>query len=317
MNQFQKFNEQVKTQEQKVRTEVEKLYQLHTSRPPERIQRDYEFKTILNTVKLSELFGDHDELIVIHNMGKQCAYCTLWADGFNGYYYQLARRVGFVLVNNDTPEEQHQFAVSRKWNFPIYSSRGTSFFEDMGFTETIDGKASFEPGLSVFRKTSSGAIERTTCASFGPGDLFSSIWNLYGILPKGVNHWEPTNKPVTASRGYTKIDGLNVAAVYCENPEVSAQFYKDVLGFENAKTKLSDGILLHNKDADLTLYLGKDHSPQISLCFNSQLGVLDAAKELKARGIEIVNQYGSKESGFAGVQFKDPSGNLLEIAGTP
>ena len=34
--------------------------------------------------RLSDLFGDADDLILIHNMGKGCPYCTLWADGFNG-----------------------------------------------------------------------------------------------------------------------------------------------------------------------------------------------------------------------------------------
>src|SRR5215204_1578561 len=32
---------------------------------------------------LSALFGDGDDLIVIHNMGRGCVYCTLWADGFS------------------------------------------------------------------------------------------------------------------------------------------------------------------------------------------------------------------------------------------
>ncbi len=35
------------------------------------------------SVKLSQLFGDKEDLIVIHNMGTDCSYCTMWADGFN------------------------------------------------------------------------------------------------------------------------------------------------------------------------------------------------------------------------------------------
>ena len=35
-------------------------------------------------VRLSSLFGEKDELILVHNMGRGCPYCTMWADGFNG-----------------------------------------------------------------------------------------------------------------------------------------------------------------------------------------------------------------------------------------
>jgi predicted dithiol-disulfide oxidoreductase (DUF899 family) len=49
--------------------------------------KDYLLATTEGTnVALSELFGDKKELVVIHNMGKSCPYCTLWADGLNGLY---------------------------------------------------------------------------------------------------------------------------------------------------------------------------------------------------------------------------------------
>ena len=38
------------------------------------------------------------DLIVIHNMGASCPYCTLWADGFNGIYDHLADRAAFVAL---------------------------------------------------------------------------------------------------------------------------------------------------------------------------------------------------------------------------
>jgi len=316
MSDFKSFEAQICEQEEKVRQEIARLNQLHQSRPAE-VVKDYEFKNLVRTVKLSELFGQNEELIVIHNMGKHCSYCTLWADGFNGYYQQIPRRASFVVVNNDSPDEQYQFATSRKWTFPMYSSRDTGFFGDMGFSETKEGKLFYWPGVSIFRKTKDGKIERTTRAGFGPGDLFSSIWHLFELLPKGVDTWKPANAPLVEPKGHTQINGFNVVAVYSENPEVSAQFYKDVLGFENASNMADGGILLRNKNAEMTMYLGKDHKPQVSLCFNSQLGVMKSAEVLKTKGIPIVNQYGSVEAGFAGVQFKDPSGNLLEIAGAP
>jgi len=47
--------------------------------------------------RLSELFGEKDDLIVVHNMGRGCNHCTLWADGFNGLADHLADRASFVL----------------------------------------------------------------------------------------------------------------------------------------------------------------------------------------------------------------------------
>ena len=80
-----------------------------------------------NSVLLSSLFDERNELLVTHNMGKQCSYCTLWADGFNGFAKPLTDRVPFVVVSPDLPEVQQAFAASRGWTFPMLSSNTSSF----------------------------------------------------------------------------------------------------------------------------------------------------------------------------------------------
>ena len=45
---------------------------------------DFELQGWNGSVRLREAFGDREELLVVHNMGSSCNYCTLWADGFNG-----------------------------------------------------------------------------------------------------------------------------------------------------------------------------------------------------------------------------------------
>ena len=45
---------------------------------------------------LSSLFGDRGGLIVVHNMGRDCSYCTMWADGFTGLLPHLESRAAFV-----------------------------------------------------------------------------------------------------------------------------------------------------------------------------------------------------------------------------
>ena len=139
-------------------------------------------------VNLSKLFGSHDELVVIHNMGKRCPYCTLWADGLNGIVDHLENRAGFVVVSPDDPETQKSFADSRGWKFGMFSGQGSNFIKDMGF-ERDDGM--FMPGFSVFKKDENGQIFRTSKDFFGPHDNYSGIWHIFDLLPKGINGWEP------------------------------------------------------------------------------------------------------------------------------
>lgn len=52
----------------------------------------YKLRSASGLVRLSQLFGTHSDLVVVHNMGQSCRYCTMWADGFNGLYPHLVDR---------------------------------------------------------------------------------------------------------------------------------------------------------------------------------------------------------------------------------
>src|SRR5450432_2919056 len=111
--------------------------------------RDYEFTTSDGPVRLSQLFGTKRDLFVIHNMGRSCPSCTLWADGFNGIYPHIADRAAFVIASPDPPDVQQSFAKSRGWRFPMVSHQGSSFAADMGYRSATGG---WLPGVSVFRR---------------------------------------------------------------------------------------------------------------------------------------------------------------------
>ena len=152
---------------------------------PEEVE-DYELSGPDGSIRLSQLFGDHDTLILIHNMGAGCLYCTLWADGFNGAHEHLGNRAAFVVSSPDAPESQKEFAASRGWGFRMVSHQGTSFAEDMGYT----GEHGFEPGVSVFRKDGNRVL-RVSDTSLGPGDDFCSVWHFFDMIPEGPNGWAP------------------------------------------------------------------------------------------------------------------------------
>lgn len=134
-------------------------------------------------VKLSELFEDNNYLILIHNMGKSCSYCTMWADGFKDTYKEIEKKASFVLVSPDAHDVHKKFAESRNWGFRSYSASGTDFIYDMGYDFIKDGKHNYWPGVSVFEKKEDGKIIRIAKDFFGPGDFYCNIWHFLDLLP--------------------------------------------------------------------------------------------------------------------------------------
>ena len=139
-------------------------------------------------ISLSALFGEKDDLIVVHNMGRGCAYCTMWADGFNGVLPHLEDRAAFVVVSPDEPDVQATFTESRGWRFRMVSAAGSEFAHAMGFEEK---SGEYMPGFSAFRRLPDGSIVRTGRDFFGPGDDYCSPWRLFDLLDGGVGEWEP------------------------------------------------------------------------------------------------------------------------------
>jgi predicted dithiol-disulfide oxidoreductase (DUF899 family) len=148
---------------------------------------DYEFRTLAGSVRLSELFGAHQDLMVVHNMGTTCPACTLWADGYNGIHQHVVTRAAFVVSSPDPPDVQQAFAAGRGWKFPMVSHVGTRFAADMGY-RSEDGR--WRPGISVFRRRGQ-TLQRVSDARWSPGDDFCTLWHFLDLLPDGVAGWSP------------------------------------------------------------------------------------------------------------------------------
>lgn len=140
-------------------------------------------------VRLSDLFGGKADMLVIHNMGHTCSYCTLWADGFAGAYKHFADRCAFVLTTPDEPAIAGAFAAERGWPFPVVSIAGTTFAKDTGFAKPDGGVM---PGVSPLHKQPDGTIIRPALgANFGPGDDFCALWPMLDLLKDGAKDWSP------------------------------------------------------------------------------------------------------------------------------
>lgn len=153
---------------------------------PEPVE-DHAFDTPQGTVHLSELFGDRDDLLVVHNMGKGCAYCTLWADGFVGLHPHILDRTAFAISSPDSPEVQGEFADSRGWPFRMVSTQNSDFTKAMGY----EMAAGYMPGVSAFRRQADGSIVRTGHTPFGPGDQFCGVWPMFDLLSPDGGEWKP------------------------------------------------------------------------------------------------------------------------------
>lgn len=152
--------------------------------------RDYVLSGWDGPVRLSDLFGRHPNLILIHNMGRGCSSCTMWADGFNGVYDHLASRAAFVVSSPDSVEAQKDFAGGRGWRFPMVSHMGTTFAADLGYYKEGDGHGGWWPGVSAFRKEGD-RILRLSDTELGPLDDFCVYYHLMEMLPGGDANFTP------------------------------------------------------------------------------------------------------------------------------
>jgi len=147
---------------------------------------NYAFTTLDGEISLLEMFGDQDSLLVIHNMGQGCRYCTLWADGFNGFVPHLESVMPVFLVSRDSPTLQREFANSRGWRFRLASHSGGNYIHEQSVMEGSDNA----PGAVVYTR-SGDEIRRKNSGIFGPGDIYCSMWSLLGLAGVSESDWTP------------------------------------------------------------------------------------------------------------------------------
>ena len=162
-----------------------KLNELRKQNPRTEV-RNYSFNTLNGQTTLLDLFAGHERLLVIHNMGQGCRYCTLWADGFDAFVTHLETAMSLVLVSKDDPETQRRFANTRGWRFRLASHGGGDYIREQSCMEGSDNM----PGAVVYERDGDLIYRKNSCV-FGPGDLYCSMWNLLGLAGLGESEWTP------------------------------------------------------------------------------------------------------------------------------
>lgn len=180
--------EEIRALEREIFERIQRLNQLQKQNERAEVP-DYTFSTQDGKTTLLEMFGDHDRLLVIHNMGQGCRYCTLWADGFNGFVPHLESAMSVFLVSKDPPDVQRRFANDRGWRFKLASHGGGDYIQ----AQTVYEGEHNAPGAVVYERDGETIYRKNDC-SFGPGDLYCSIWSLMGLAGLGEEEWTPQYK---------------------------------------------------------------------------------------------------------------------------
>jgi predicted dithiol-disulfide oxidoreductase (DUF899 family) len=176
---------EAETLEAEIMEKAQKLTALRAAETPVEI-RDYEFETLSGKTTLSALFAGREKLLLIHNMGQGCRYCTLWADGINGILNHLEDAFSVALVSKDPPDVQRRLAQDRGWRFRMASHAGGAYLKD----QSVGPEGANYPGCVVYEQKG-GRIFRRSKTAFGPGDLYSPMWHFLSLAGIGQNDWTP------------------------------------------------------------------------------------------------------------------------------
>ena len=187
--------------------------------------RDYVFERIGKTsmpekVKMSELFGPHDTLILYSFMygpdrELPCSGCTHLLDGIDGAARHIGDRAAFHVVAKSPIARLAAWAHTRGWeHLSLLSTAGNDYDADyFGDTSKLskgmraqhevgDGENWDETIFNVFHRQ--GSTIRHFWGSemaFAPsepnqdhraGDLVDPLWNLLDMTPEGRGDYFPT-----------------------------------------------------------------------------------------------------------------------------
>lgn len=168
------------------------------------VTEDYAFRSAPDgdVVHLSELFGEHQTLVVYAMMSgtdwaEPCTMCTMWVDGLDGVADQVSERTAIAVVTAAHVDQINDWAKRRTWHrLPLLSSLGTGFAADTGATDA-DGNP--KPVVLVFTRGADGirlsyhgtpGLEADGSGERGI-DLLNPGWHVVDLLPQGRADWYP------------------------------------------------------------------------------------------------------------------------------
>jgi predicted dithiol-disulfide oxidoreductase (DUF899 family) len=156
--------------------------------------KNYQLQTLGGKTSLMDCFAGKDKMLVIHNMGQNCRWCTAWGDIINAALPYLESEFSVVLVSGDLPQAQRTFALSRHWDFRMVSHSNNEYISEQSI---ISGEKNI-PGIVCYERSGENILLKNASA-FYPGDAFNPIFHLLSVGGIGLKEFKPQfnywNKP--------------------------------------------------------------------------------------------------------------------------
>ena len=210
---YRKARDDLRLAEIELMEHTERVARLRRNLPQGAVVEDYEFEegpsdlsagdAPARRVRLSELFtAPGRSLLVYHLMyGKAqtspCPMCTMWIDGFDAAADHLAQNADFVIVAAAGLPALRAHARDRGWDRLRLLSCGDSTFKFDLASEDAEGNQ--DSTISVFTRDGDGTLRH-----FYSGhpwlseeidqrgvDLYTPVWNLLDLTPRGRGEWYP------------------------------------------------------------------------------------------------------------------------------
>lgn len=163
--------------------------------PGGRIKEDYTFKWATDEhlgkeVKVSELFGDKDTLLIYSFMygpgwDNPCPSCTSLVDGFDRTTYQVTRNAAFVAIAKAPADMINAWAKKRGWSqIALVSGSDSPYQADYNCQGETDDMQ--WPVMHVFKKTDGDIFHFWGTELQGNHvDTVWPYWNLMDFTPEG------------------------------------------------------------------------------------------------------------------------------------
>ncbi len=170
------------------------------------IPDDYVFDSESGPVRMSELFEDGKDSLVIYSymygpqMAAPCPMCTSILDGMDGQSAHVRQRANFVVVARSPIERVLKFTRARGWrNLRLLSSANNSYHRDY---HGEDEQGNQWPALNVFARRD-GKIHHFWMSEllfnkpepgedFRHADMIWPLWNMLDMTPEGRGEsWRP------------------------------------------------------------------------------------------------------------------------------
>jgi predicted dithiol-disulfide oxidoreductase (DUF899 family) len=149
---WQKQRDELLKEEKELTRRGDELAEKRRALPWVEVEKDYEFDTVEGKKSLSDLFGDHSQLLIYHFMfgppyEAGCVACSSIADTLAPNVPHLAARDTKLLLVSRAPLDTLQAYRERMgWDIDWVSAGDTDFNLDLGFTTTEEQLEPFLEG---------------------------------------------------------------------------------------------------------------------------------------------------------------------------